>query len=170
MMEPIPSVDKTFSLVIQEERQKSSNFHATPSVESTALAVKNQAFNQGFFHPGNNGKNFKGNVGKGRPMCNYCGKVGHIKEKCYKLIGFLLGYKQKGKLPMANQVMMDLDQSQNEAMHQTHNFSFTPEQYQKLISLLNTHPSNSGSSNEAIHTANSALSSISDVFCKIQYV
>ena len=129
MMEPVPSVDKTFSLVIQEERQKSSNFHATPSVESTALAIKNQAFNQGLFHPGNNGKNFKGNVGKGRPMCSYCGKVGHIKEKCYKLVGFPPGYKQKGKLPMANQVMMDLDQSQNEAMHQTHNFSFTPEQY-----------------------------------------
>ena len=127
MMEPVPSVDKTFSLEIQEERQKSSNFHATPSVESTALAVKNQAFNQGLFHPGNNGKNFKGNVGKGRPMCSYCGKVGHIKEKCYKLVGFPPGYKQKGKLPMANQVMMDFDQSQNEAAHQTHNFSFTPE-------------------------------------------
>ena len=97
-------------------------------------------------------------------MCSYCGKVGHIKEKCYKLVGFPPGYKQKGKLPMANQVMMDLDQSQNEAMHQTHNFSFTLEQYQQLISLLNTHPSNSGNSNEAIHTANSALSGISDVF------
>ena len=117
MMEPVPSVDKTFSLVIQEERQKSSNFHATPSVESTTLAVKNQAFNQGLFHPGKNGKNFKGSVGKGRPMCSYCGKVGHIKEKCYKLVGFPPGYKQKGKLPMANQVMIDFDQSQNEATH-----------------------------------------------------
>ena len=164
MMEPVPSVDKTFSLVIQEERQKSSNFHATPSVESTALAVKNQAFNQGLFHPGNNGKNFKGNGGKGRPMCSYCGKVGHIKEKCFKLVGFPPGYKQKGKLPMANQVMIDFDQSQNAAVHQTPNFSFTPEQYQQLISLLNAHSSNSGSSNEAIHMANSALLGISDTF------
>ena len=41
MMEPVPFVDKTFSLVIQEERQRSSNIHATPSVESTAPAVKN---------------------------------------------------------------------------------------------------------------------------------
>ena len=97
-------------------------------------------------------------------MCSYCGKVGHIKEKCYKLVGFPPGYKQKGKLPMANQVMIDFDQSQNEAVHQNPNFSFTPEQYQQLISLLNTHPSNSGSSNEAIHIANSALSGISDTF------
>ena len=65
---------------------------------------------------------------------------------------------------MANQVMMDLDQAQNKAMHQNNNFSFTLEQYQQLISLLNTHPSNSGSSNEAIHIANSALSGIFDDF------
>ena len=45
MMEPIPFVDKTFSLVIQEESQRSSSIHANPSVESTALAVKNQVFN-----------------------------------------------------------------------------------------------------------------------------
>ena len=95
MMEPVPSVDKTFSLVIQEERQKSSNAHVIPSIESTALAVKNQVFNQGSFPSGNNGKILKGNVGKGRPMCSYCGKVGHVKEKCYKLVGFPSGYKQK---------------------------------------------------------------------------
>ena len=59
---------------------------------------------------------------------------------------------------------MDFDQAQNKAMHQNNNFSFTLEQYQQLISLLNSHPSNSGSFNEAIHIANSALSSISDDF------
>ena len=109
MMEPIPFMDKTFSLVIQEESQRSSSIHANPSVESTALAVKNQVFNQGSFPSGNNGKILKGNVGKGRPMCSYYGKVGHIKEKCYKLVGFPPGYKQKGKVPMANQVMVDCD-------------------------------------------------------------
>ena len=45
MMELVPSMDKTFSLVIQEERQRSSSVSATPSVESTALAIKNQVFN-----------------------------------------------------------------------------------------------------------------------------
>ena len=44
-MEPVPFVDKTFSLVIQEERQRSSSIHVNPSVESIALAVKNQVFN-----------------------------------------------------------------------------------------------------------------------------
>ena len=65
--------------------------------------VKNQVFNQGSFPSGNNSKNFKGNVGKGRPVCSY------YEDKCYKLVGFPPGYKQKGKVPMANQVMVDCD-------------------------------------------------------------
>ena len=157
MIEPIPSIDKTFSLVIQEERQRSSSFNATPSVESTAFAVKNQVFNQGSASLGNNGKNFKWNVGKGRPVCNFCEKVGHIKEKCYKLVGFPPGYKQNGKVAMANQVMVDDDQAQNEVVHQNNPFSFTLELYQQLLSLLNSHASTSCNSNDAIHTANFAL-------------
>ena len=45
-------------------------------------------------------------------MCNYCGKLGHIKEKCYTLVGFPPSYKQKGKAPMANQIILEGDQSQ----------------------------------------------------------
>ena len=75
MMEPAPSIDKAFSLVIQGERQRSLGFNMSPSVESTALAVKNQGSNyngnQSPNFPGHqnfnsNGKNFKGNTGKGR--------------------------------------------------------------------------------------------------------
>lgn len=111
MIEPIPSIDKTFSLVIQEERQRSLGFNVNPSVKSTAvLAVKNQGFNQCSSFLSNNDKNFKGNTRKGRPVCNHCGKIGHIMEKCYKLIGYPPGYKQKGRVAMANQVNVEGDQ------------------------------------------------------------
>ena len=111
MMEPIPSIDKAFSLVIQEERQRSLGFNVNPSIKSTAvLAAKNQGFNQSSSFLSNNGKNFKGNIGKGRPVCSHCGKVGHIMEKCYKLVGYPLGYKQKGRVAMANQVIIEGDQ------------------------------------------------------------
>ena len=93
MMEPTPSIDKAFSLVIQEKRQRSLGFNLGSSVETTAIAVKNQSFTHGSGFASNSSKNFKGNVGKGRPMCSYCGKLGHIKGKCYKLVGFPLGYK-----------------------------------------------------------------------------
>ena len=90
MMEPSPSIDKAFSLVIQEERQRYSGFNVPPTVESTALAVRNQSFNQGNSYPGNNKKGINA---KGRPMCSHCGKLGHVMEKCYKLVGFPPSYK-----------------------------------------------------------------------------
>ena len=81
-------------------------------------------------------------------------------EKCYKLVGFPPGYKQKGKVSMANQVVLDGEASQSEAASQSGSFPFTSEQCQQLLSLLSSHASSS-STNEAIHLANSALSGIS---------
>ncbi|XP_023920081.1 uncharacterized protein LOC112031589 [Quercus suber] len=154
MMEPTPSIDKAFSLVIQEERQRSLGFNLGSSIETTALAVKNQSFTHGY---GNTSKNFKGNTGKGRPMCRYCGKLGHIKEKCYKLVGFPPCYKQKGKTPMANQISLEGDQSQSQFEDLCNgNFPFSSEQCQQLISLLNTHAFASGSC-EGVHSANSTI-------------
>ena len=91
-------------------------------------------------------------------MCSHCGKLDHIMEKCYKLVGFPLGYKQKGRIAKANQVMIDDDQGQSEFMHQNNPFPFTSKQYQQLLSLLNSHASNSGNSNDAIATTNSTIS------------
>ena len=116
MMEPSPSIDKAFSLVIQEERQRALGFNGGGvSVDSTALAVKVQGFNQ-------RGKN----KGKGRPICSHCGKLGHFMEKCYKLVGFPPGYKQKGKIPGANQVIFDGENGQSEAASSS--FPFTAKQ------------------------------------------
>ena len=42
-------------------------------------------------------------------MCSHYGKVVHVMEKCYKLVGFPPGYKQKGRVAMANQVLVEGD-------------------------------------------------------------
>ncbi|XP_075652458.1 uncharacterized protein LOC142622802 [Castanea sativa] len=156
MMEPIPSLDKAFSLVIQEERQRALGFNVNPFVESTALAVKNQGFNQSSNFSGNASKNIKGNRGKGRPICSHCGKIGHVMEKCYKLVGFPPGYKQRGRVSMANQVIVEGDQAQSDFTPQTASFPFTSEQCQQLLSMLSAHAS-ALTSNYAIYSANSAL-------------
>lgn len=72
---PSPSIDKAFSLVIQEKRQRCLGFTVAPLVESTTLAIKNQGFNQGNSFPGNNSKNIKGNNAKGRHVCSHCGSL-----------------------------------------------------------------------------------------------
>ena len=95
LMDPLPSVNKAYSLFIQEEMQR----FVTNSVrvESTVLATKSS---------GNNPK------GKERPLYTHCGKLGHTVNKCYKLHGFPPGYKFKNKNVMAHQVSFVTDQFQ----------------------------------------------------------
>ena len=93
-------------------------------------------------------------------MCSHYGKPGHFKEKCYNLIGFPPGYKQKGKVSMANLVSLSGDFGQYEDASQPGSFPFTTEQCQQLLSLLNSQASSSATP-DAIHSTNSALSGIS---------
>ena len=69
-MDPVPSLSKVFSLLLQDEKQR--KFGKKISSESSTLAVKsNTPFTKGF------------NKGKlGRPQC-------------YKLHGYPPGYKSK---------------------------------------------------------------------------
>ena len=105
LMEPLPFINKVYSLLIQEERQRNvgnSNAH----VESTALVVKGSNSNHVFF----GGKNSKS---KDRPICSHCGRLGHTMEKCFKLHGFPPGFKPKGKILMVNQVGVQDDLAKN---------------------------------------------------------
>ena len=153
MMEPSPLIDKAFSLVIQKERQRALGFNGGDLVDSTTLAVNTQGFNQA-------GKNTKG---KGKLVCSHYGNVGHFIEKCYKLVGFPPGYKKKGKVSMANQVTHDGEPSQSKVASQSGSFPFISKQCQQLLSMLSSHASSSGT-NDAIHSANSALLGISCAF------
>ncbi|XP_041016146.1 uncharacterized protein LOC121258667 [Juglans microcarpa x Juglans regia] len=73
LLSPLPSLDKTFSLFLQEERQRQArNIDVPTSEPSTLLAYQN----------------FSKKKEKIDLVCGHCGKMGHTKEKCYKLIGF----------------------------------------------------------------------------------
>ncbi|XP_073067135.1 uncharacterized protein [Primulina eburnea] len=87
MMEPFPIISKTFSLVIQEERQRSIH-HDTPASsydQSLAMAAVRGT------------SNFKG-YKSDRPVCSHCNFPYHTVDKCYKLHGYPPShprYKQK---------------------------------------------------------------------------
>ena len=102
-MDPFPSLNKVYSLMIQEEIQRFAIHSSNPKVESTALVAKSQNFHANF------GVNYVGNngiKGKEKPVCTHYGKSGHTIDKCYKLHGFPPGYKFKGKTAMAHQVTL----------------------------------------------------------------
>ena len=86
LMDPVPSLSKVFSLLLQDEKQR--KFRKKITSEPSALAVKtNTPLAKGF----NKGKS-------GRPQCTHCGLLGHVVDKCYKLHGYPPGYKSKNKV------------------------------------------------------------------------
>ncbi|XP_058745142.1 uncharacterized protein LOC131617890 [Vicia villosa] len=81
-MDPLPSVPRVFSLVIQEEKQRVINSIASDNTEALAYAV-------------NDSHGTKSKIGKkDRPICSHCGILGHIKDKCFKLHGYPPGYRK----------------------------------------------------------------------------
>lgn len=78
LMNPIASLDHVFSMVLQEERQRETSSLIMPISEPSALAVYQHSFKK---------------KGKSDVVCAHCGKTGHCKDKCYRLIGFPPGFK-----------------------------------------------------------------------------
>ena len=104
LMDPMPPINKVFSLIRQEERQRSigslNGSLNNPFVESTTLLCKSEVPKYGAN---------KQSIGhkKERPMCTHCGLLGHTMDKCYKLHEFPPGYKTRGKAPaVANQTSL----------------------------------------------------------------
>ena len=121
LMDPIPSLSKVYSLLIQEETQRSIPNASVDKVDSTVLAAK---MSIDHVTHGSNLVNF-GGKGKARPIYTHCGKTGHIVDKCYKLHGFPLGFKFKNKPAMAHQVSSSSSSEVASPMHQSS--VFTPE-------------------------------------------
>ncbi|KAI5417100.1 hypothetical protein KIW84_041912 [Lathyrus oleraceus] len=116
MMQPLPTIDKAFSLVIQQEREINyvGSSMAIPTVSTTKEAT---AFQLHSFHSGHaNGNNV---------------------ETCFLKHGYPPGFKGKGKTQSSNtpnqtvvaSVHAGLDESQP-------NFGFTQDQYNSILALI----------------------------------
>ena len=77
-MDPIPSLSKVYSLLIQEETQKSIPNASVVKVDSIVLAAK---MSTDYVTHGSNLVN-SGGKGKDRPICTHYGKTGHTMDKC----------------------------------------------------------------------------------------
>lgn len=80
LMDPLPPINKVFSLISQEERQRrigSPHPSNTESTNSVAFATK--------FDRRVSTNSSKHGQKKDRPYCTYCKYQGHTIEKCYKL-------------------------------------------------------------------------------------
>ncbi|KAL4594210.1 hypothetical protein ACB092_12G004400 [Castanea dentata] len=89
LYEPFPSLSKVYSLVLQEESHKNIGHGGLYSEKPYLVAMYVNSM-------GNNSGN-KGCNKRERPLCTHCNMLGHTVDKCYKLHGYLPGYKPKGR-------------------------------------------------------------------------
>ncbi|GAU40777.1 hypothetical protein TSUD_26570 [Trifolium subterraneum] len=98
LMDPLPTIGKVYSLLVQQERQT-----VTPIDESKILAASGYQDHGGrgqFSHKeyGGRGQSSRGRgsrggksytgKGKGKMLCSHCGQTNHIVENCWRKYGF----------------------------------------------------------------------------------
>jgi transposase InsO family protein len=164
LMEPLPSVNKVFSLVIQEEKQEEISVKSQIlGQESTALMTKSTAPASRFT---------KQSYRKEKPVYTHRGVPGHTAEKCCRLHGFPPGFKFTKNLRnssfahSANHVQeMDINSSQQNDSHQVvPQLTITTDQCQQLLSLLQQQsiaPQSSANMAGSIYASSSAPASTS---------
>ncbi|KAF7831877.1 uncharacterized protein G2W53_014210 [Senna tora] len=81
-LDPLPSVNKAFSMVVRQETQKEVNL-AFNNVESSAMMVKTT---------GRRAEDRKAD--KAGKYCDNCNQNGHTRESCFKIIGFPDWFKE----------------------------------------------------------------------------
>ncbi|XP_073036794.1 uncharacterized protein [Primulina eburnea] len=94
LIDPLPPINRVFSLVVQEERQRSigSSYTSHNPAGDMAFALKSDqqqrqphARGPARFH-------------RERPFCTKCNVNGHTVDTCYKIHGYPPGHKFKGNI------------------------------------------------------------------------
>ena len=156
LMEPEPTLQKVFSLVVQEVEQRTSTSQlSTPNLpinsENSAMLVKNISQNppQSRSNPSKK---------KDRPVCSHYNIPDHTAEKCYCLHGFPPGYKtnRNSKTEPTTTTPAHTDSLSN----------MNVEQCQSLLTILQSHlakiktepiatslPSSSSAASSSFHVA-----------------
>ncbi|XP_050870568.1 uncharacterized protein LOC127073460 [Lathyrus oleraceus] len=147
MMNPLPNIDKAFSLVIQQEREMHSSVAAmNPTTTNTEETV---AFQIQTNSRSSNGKpnysksktqGFNSARGHNR-VCSHCGRTNHTVETCFMKHGYPLGFKGKSKFQSAgNSVQsaaaVNTASDTSPQGSATSSFGFTQEKYNNIIKLL----------------------------------
>lgn len=129
LIEPLPSINKVFSLVVQNERQRDI-FVVSLSVETTAFFTRSQ--NQSY--------NSRPPPQKDKPTCSHYGFVGHTIKKCYKLHDYPPSYKFQTKPAVVVANLACQSPYEISSANSTGSISagslFTMEQCKQLLSLL----------------------------------
>ena len=129
LIDPWPPLNKVFSMIVQQERQRTLGTRilpplaaATPSASSSDATLANLASSNK----------------RMRPTCSHCKKPGHLKDKCYFLHGFPPGYGNRRNADNSSRKQSNNTNPKASQVTGTQPdvSTLTPEQCQQLISIL----------------------------------
>ena len=109
LIDPLPPINKVFSLIIQEDRQRSIG--SSPSLESITLLAN---FERRF-------PSEKSKKKDTRPICSNCGYRGHVVDKCDKLHGYPPDHRLASNNSVHQQRQSNTIQAGNEKMTEASN-------------------------------------------------
>ncbi|XP_070015142.1 uncharacterized protein [Nicotiana sylvestris] len=181
MMQPPPTLDSPYNILLQDERQRQINSNSQFGPDSVAFTAKinlnhHSSPNTNYKSPGSNTQrqyvqrvNF--DQAKGNLFCKYCKKSGHLIDKCFKLHGFPPDFKfTKGKKITANATIgaeLSSDSSSPSVAGTTNNDTqgslvpgLTKQQYSQLMAILqHSHQPDSAPQSDLMASANFARAS-----------
>ncbi|KAK9065501.1 hypothetical protein SSX86_014902 [Deinandra increscens subsp. villosa] len=118
--DPLPTVKNAFAIISNEESHRAINF--STKNQATVFAAK--------------AHDFKKKSYKSQPLkCTHCNLNGHTSDKCYELVGYPPNYKKKTNLQRAQQNFNHENKKVVNAAQAT-NFPFTPDQVNKIMSMI----------------------------------
>lgn len=142
MMNPLPDINKAFSLVIQQEREMDSVASsvvapAGSAEDASALQVQahegNYASKQGTSssHPRNQNSNAQRSNNR---VCTHCGRNNHNVETCFIKHGYPPGFRNKAKSQGISTAAANTDSTSSASPQgsTTPSFGFTKEQYDNI--------------------------------------
>ncbi|XP_052626943.1 uncharacterized protein LOC128133515 [Lactuca sativa] len=149
LMDPLPNVKTTFSIVSREEsHHKNGALTSVSNVSKTQSSAFNSIFNDRKGQIQNSNKGTNQNL-----QCKNCGLKGHLFERCYKLIGYPKDFKpriesnsgyqrnQNKTFSVNSSSVPSSSPSSSNASGNGGTYSFTSKQYNKLLILINERPS-----------------------------
>ncbi|KAK2387518.1 cysteine-rich RECEPTOR kinase [Trifolium repens] len=139
LLDPLPPIDKTFSLVLGQERQLGG---------------------RGSNSSGNRGRG-RSNYGSGRGqqsnrVCTHCGRNNHIVENCFVKHGYPPGYHYKSSKPSLNNATgSDSPHSTNDEQDANQpSLAAIQEQYNQILQLLQTNLASTSNSAQSTASTN----------------
>lgn len=160
----LPTLPEVYNILDQDNSQEGfsdviahyaafqvSELHSSPATPPAVMYVQN-------------------GLNKGRPICSFCNRVGHIADKCYKKHGFPPGFTPKSKFldkvqkqqPVTAQVSLsppgpDKISGQLEMVIG----SLSSDQLQNVIAMISTQLQNQSFSNQSVSSSGSMEASTS---------